>query len=392
MFKDRLRKIDIEASVKFALAWPIAQAMKPFHKNLWIISERPGEARDNGYVLYKYIRENHPDFRVYYVITKDGIDRKRIDKLGNCLEFYSFKHYVYYWMAKGHASAHVDAGTPNSRVSNFLETHGLLRNKKVYLQHGMIKDLLPFCFYKSTRADLFCCQTKIENDYVKNNFGYPMGNVQQVGLARFDNLLKSKEVKNQIYVMPTWRSWLAQKEYATVEEARTNFKRSSYFKNYNELLANPELHKYLEKSDIKLIFFVHPDMQPYWDMFSTDCARIIIADAKKFDVQELLMTSKVLITDYSSVFFDFAFMNKPVCFFQFDYDEYRSKQHPEGYYDYQDGFGPVLECADDLVKYLQHLTENGYKMDERYQKYTDTFFDLRDGNNCKRIYEAMLKM
>ena len=202
-----------------------------------------------------------------------------------------------------HASAHVDAGTPNSRVSNFLETHKFLKNKKVFLQHGLIKDLLPFCFYNSTRADVFCCQAKAETEYVKKYFGYPVGNVKQTGLARFDNLLKVSVPKKQILLMPTWRAWLAKKEFKDEETARKNFILSDYFKNYEQLISDEKLVSFLETNDLELIFFVHSDMQPYWDMFTTKSNRVIVADAPKYDVQTLLMESKVLITDYSSVFF-----------------------------------------------------------------------------------------
>lgn len=392
MFKDKIRKIDIEAIIKFVISYPCSFFVRRKHPRMWIISERPGEARDNGYALYKYIRDNHSDMDVYYVIRQDGIDRKKVELEGNIIDFYSIKHYIYYLSAYGHASAHVDAGTPNSRVSNFLERKGLLKNKKIFLLHGITKDLLPFCFYNSTRADVICCQTKIEKDYVNKYFGYPKENVQQTGMARFDNLLCEHEVKQQILVMPTWRAWLAEKEFATFEEAKKNFQKSQYFKNYNALLSNQDLKVYLEKNDLDLIFYVHPDMQPYWNMFTSDCEKIQIADAKKYDVQKLLMESKVLLTDYSSVFFDFAYMFKPILFFHFDYEEYRSKQHPEGYYDYKNGFGPVLTDVTQVIQYLKVLSANGYVMEKKYREYTDNFFDIRDQNSCERIYQVMTKL
>ena len=67
--------------------------------------------------------------------------------------------------------------------------------------------------------------------------------------------------------------------------------------------------------------------------------RIIIADMK-YDVQQLLKESLLLITDYSSVFFDMMYMNKPVNFYQFDEKQYRKSHYKEGYLNYQN-VGPV---------------------------------------------------
>lgn len=206
-----------------------------------------------------------------------------------------------YWLAKGHASSHVNAGSPNSRVSNFLETHGMLSNKKVYLQHGLIKDRLPFCFYNVTRADLYCCQCRVEKEYVEQYFGYPKGNVKQTGIARFDRLVKNHLCSRQILLMPTWRAWLSEKEYDSREQPCTRFCRSDYFLHYKTLLSDSNLHAFLEQNELELVFF-HPDMQTYCDLFGNPHERIWVADAQHFEVQTLLLQSQVLITDYSSAF------------------------------------------------------------------------------------------
>ena len=75
---------------------------------------------------------------------------------------------------------------------------------------------------------------------------------------------------------------------------------------------------------------------------------IIIADKDTFDVQDLLIRSQILITDYSSVFFDFAYMKKPEIFFQFDNERYRNSHYKEGYFSYElDGFGKVTYNRDE---------------------------------------------
>lgn len=382
MFKDRIRFIDIEAIIKFSIAWPIAFIKKIKHRDLWLISERHDEARDNGYWMFKYIKENGINQDVCYVIDSNAGDRKRIESYGNVVFFGSFKHYVVYLTASKHVSAHVDADSPNSRVSNFLETHGLLKNKRVFLQHGITKDKISFGYYSVSRAELFVCAAKPEYEFCKKEFGYPEGAVQLLGFARFDGLGVC-ETKRQILLMPTWRAWLANAD-------ETEFIESVYFKTYQSLLLNKELQEILEENEVALLFYPHSDMQKFVSLFHTDSSKIQICNANNYTIQQLLNESDFLLTDYSSVAFDMAYMGRPVCYYQFDYEEYRKGQHPEGYYSYEKhGFGPVCLQEENVVNELLDVIQRDFQVKQIYKERQDKFFSLRDRNNCERIYKAI---
>lgn len=100
----------------------------------------------------------------------------------------------------------------------------------------------------------------------------------------------------------------------------------------------------------------------------------------------------MLITDYSSVAFDFAYMNKPLIYYHFDYRKYRKNQHPEGYFKYEkDGFGPVVKTKESLYKYIDEIIDD-FKNTKKYEERVKQFFDLRDKNNCKRIYEKIKEL
>lgn len=390
MFKDKLKKRDVESIIKFSIVWPVAILMKPFICDVWLVSERPAEAQDNGYWLFKYICENECHRNTYYIIKSGARDEKKVVTLGKTIKAYSLKHYLYYLLATKHISSQIDGGMPSMRVCSFLERHGLLKNKKIFLQHGVIKDVLPFCFKETARVDMFCCSTKIETEFVRKNFGYQENEVFQTGLARFDNLYKNQgKTKKQVLVMPTWRAWLAKKEFKNDETAIANFINSPFYKCYATLLENKRLHDILKKNGYNLIFYVHSDLQFYTKQFQILDRTIEIASDQDYDVQQLLVESEILVTDYSSIFFDFAFMKKPICYYHFDYEEYRKKQHLEGYYDYHKGLGPVFDCVDDIVMYIEHIISQEGKMDQVYSELADDLMDLRDGNNCERIIKQI---
>ena len=69
---------------------PILKLLNKKYRDIWIIGERKSEAKDNGYHVFKYIRENHPDDEVYYVIDKNSNDLEKIKGLGNIIYYDSF--------------------------------------------------------------------------------------------------------------------------------------------------------------------------------------------------------------------------------------------------------------------------------------------------------------
>ncbi|MDN5576950.1 MAG: CDP-glycerol glycerophosphotransferase family protein, partial [Lactococcus lactis] len=89
-------------------------------------------------------------------------------------------------------------------------------------------------------------------------------------------------------------------------------------------------------------------------------------------------------------FFDIAYLKKPIIFFQFDYEKYRETQYQEGYFNYKKSFGPVIENEKGVIKYLKHITMQDVA--KKYQDRENNFFEFRDTNNCKRIYDEVVKV
>ena len=185
---------DVLSVFLFVIALPIACIIKVTnhirHKELWLICEAENTARDNGYHLYKYIKEKHPENKCYYAINKKSSDYKKIKKYGNIIQFYSLKHWIVYLAADKNISTQ-KAGNPNAPLFYILQVYGILKNKRVFLQHGVIKDDLPYVHYENAKFRLFICGAKDEYEYIKKEFGYPEEYVKYTGLARFDNLYEN---------------------------------------------------------------------------------------------------------------------------------------------------------------------------------------------------------
>lgn len=355
---------------------------------MWLIGERKGEAKDNGYHLFKYIRENHTDEKLYYIIEENSNDIKKICKYENIIYYDTFKHYVYYCLARKLICAHAGSTVPSSPIFWKLRENGIFNKKLIYIKHGIIKEKIKTHMYKNTKYDVIVCGAKPEYEFVKSELGYPEENVKYLGLCRFDKLHRFK-TKKQIFMMLTWRQWFDMEECVTdVESDRKRFLTSNYFKALNNFLQDKDFIKVLENEGIELIFHPHHEMQRYREFFKPYSKNIIIANEKEYDVQELLKSSEILITDYSSIAFDFAYMKKPILYYQFDSEEYYKKHYSKGYFEYEeDGFGKVSENAKDLIKNITELISNG--TNELYIKRAEKFFEINDSNNCKRTYNCI---
>ena len=169
-------------------------------RNLWVVCEGRVEARDNGYHFFKYVREKHPEEYCFYVIDKKSDGYKKVEEYGNIIQYHSFKHWVYYLSAQYNISSQ-KAANPNQILFYIIHVvFGWYKNR-VFLQHGIIKDMCDWLLYKNTKFRYFICGAKQEYEYVSKNYGYPEGNVIYTGLARFDNLYNNKINSSQILTL-----------------------------------------------------------------------------------------------------------------------------------------------------------------------------------------------
>ena len=358
----------------------------PNYKDLWIVSERGLDARDNGYHFFKYMTKEHPEINTAYIISKTSPDYKKVSALGRVIYRRSFCHYLSYLLAKVRVSTHIEGYAPD--ILFFQKTRKLVpcRAKNIFLQHGIIKDDLEFCHADRTNIDMFVCSAVPEYEYVDKVFGYKKGVLQLTGLCRYDNLHRNEKPTHKILYMPTWRSNLR-------SCSRSTFLASEYFEKNNSLLNSTELAALLEKYDYELIFYPHFEIHRFLDSFDSDNGRVKIADFANNDVQTLLIDSDILLTDYSSVYFDYAYMRKPIVYYQYDEEAFRALHYGKGYFDYRrDGFGKVVETESDVLSELEHILKNNAVPDDIYMQRMNAFFKFSDKNNCKRNYDAITKL
>lgn len=377
---------DLLTLLTFLILIPFGRLLRRWHPDIWLISERPGEARDNAYWFFRYCHDQRLHPRAYYVIRRDAHDAERIRSIAadKLIPFGSLRHYIYYIAATVHVSSHVGGGMTNARVARFLEVRGLLKNSKVYVKHGIEKDTRDWLFQKHSRIDLFCCAAQREMDHILNIYGYSESQVALTGLCRYDQLNGDASPRNSrtILVFPTWRKYLRGMD-------EREFVGSAYYVAYSSLLGSPALREIIDHHDVNVVFHLHPEMQKFSHLFRSTNPRIKISESMN-DIQTLLVNSDLLVTDYSSVSFDVAYMKKPILHYQFDYADFREGHWATGYFDFEDdGFGPILDTEAALLDAIAAAIDSGFTSVPEYELRVDTFFAHHDASNCARTFEAI---
>lgn len=357
--------------------------LKIFNKELWLICEEWNMARDNGYIFFKYMKENHPNIKCYYAINKKCNDyNKVVEYEPYIISFESIRHYFYYMSATLNLSSHKN-GNPNELIFTILHLYLHMFNNRVFLQHGITCNDLPMFYKKNSRFKYFICGAKPEYDYILSRFGYSSKELKYTGFSRFDNLNRDSINNKTILLIPTWRRWISNND---------QFLDSLFYKRWNSFINNPDLIKLLEDNNITLYFYPHVHIQQYKDNFNISSNNIKLLDINKADIQTILKEGALLITDYSSLFMDFSYMEKPVILYQFDYDEVNLKHTKFGYFNYEKaGFGKVVYDESDLIDKLSYYINNNYSVENEYIERINNFFPLRDNKNCERIYNEIIK-
>lgn len=376
--------------ILFLLAVIPALCLKRKRKNLWLVCEYGMEARDNGYWFFKHVREQHPEQDIVYAIDFSAEDYKRVKDLGECVPYGTFRHWVYYLAANVNISSQ-KGGKPNAAVCYLLEVYGILKNTRVFLQHGIMKDDMDLFHYENTKMRIFICGAKPEYEFIKKVFGYPEGYVCYTGLARFDQLPKEKEeTEKMILVVPTWRQWLYKVSSNPYEGSADQPETNEYFDSWTSFLNAAELEQMLEQYGYRLVFFPHRNMTQMFEQVKLKNSRVECLTWKEADVQVLMKQAACLITDYSSVAMDFAYMKKPVIYYQFDEKRFWNEHTQKGYFSYREnGFGAVKTSEVALLNELEYIIKGHCQMEQCYEEKVDNFFELRDNNNSERIYEKI---
>ena len=337
-----------------------------YRKHIWLVSDRPTSAGDNGEAFFKYLQTR--DVNSVFAISSKSSDYERIAKIGKTVEYESIWYRFLLCVADAHISSQL------IHMENHRET------PQIFLQHGVVihdihKMLEPvshdnfyiLCVGKKEKNLLEGAQYRIQKDHI-----------WMTGAPRFDERYNAP--KKKVIIAFTWRRTLS-------EAPRERFCQSDYYKTYQRILSDYKLIEKAKNYGYRICIKMHPEMEKYSGLMELPKEIELFTGS----YNEMYAEANLLITDYSSAIFDFLYLEKPVIYYQFDRDSfYKQQLYSIGKYDYRrDGFGEIateyVEFRDLVIDYMK----NQCKMKAKYIERERDFFQYHDKHNCERVYKKI---
>ena len=358
----------------------------------WLLGSAVGKMYgDNSAALHQYLRRQHAQIPVYWVINRDSPDVATATANGPVLFTDEVSTYVRAMLAAVHVISHGIHDVPGCGSSH---SAGAL---KVRLGHGLtaLKKTRPRLGHTNASAnavfDLVPVCSEFEQTH-KMEWGIDPARLAITGIPRFDTLLAAQRTypaeRRRILYMPTWRD--------NVPRASDGNRRPC-FQGIIEFLCNPALDQLLEHYDATLNVFFHMNIG------EKDRAAILderlwsrrVRRARLSDPQRLFAEAGLLITDYSSVAWDMLYLDKPVIFYQFDVNEYSSDRG--GYVSLRSDLpGPITHTADEticaLASYLSGELTAQAEYAARTMRWQQKAFAFRDDRNCERVTAEIIRL
>jgi CDP-glycerol glycerophosphotransferase (TagB/SpsB family) len=396
LFESVIREID--RTLKLYLAFLITRLSGKVRaiqdQRCWLIGGMSGKAyADNSAALHHYLVENCPDLKVYWVINRDSPDVDRVKRIGPVLYREALRTYVYGLLAHVQVISHglADVPTCGSSLSK-----GAV---KVRLGHGLTAlKKTKASPLRSVRAknrvfDLVPVSSEFERQN-KLSWGIAADSLAVTGLPRFDELVRKSELYRprqgadhspvRILYMPTWRDWLPR--------STGRFVGTDFYRQVTGFLLHPALNEALTRHNVFLYVHFHIIAQRHLAVIGREIAdlshiKVLSPDA---DLQDALARSRLLITDYSSVAWDFLYLDRPVLFYQFDVEKFN--EHRGAYIDLHDLFGPIAREAKEAVALTGRLMASRFDpapYRTQMDHWQSVAFRYRDARNCERVVDII---
>lgn len=363
----------------------------------WLFNDRPINANDNAEALFAFVNKNYPQVakNSYYVLSKNSPEIERLSKIGNVVIQNSLKHKILYLNAKYILTSHLATSFFKPISFGFLKYYNdLIDSKIIWLQHGITMNDIEYGanrFHKQINKIIVA--SKLEEEiFSREKYFFEDVDILKTGFPRYDVL--HNEPSRNLLIMPTWRSYLSGKILSTgMHAAVPGFELSDFYKYFSKLLSNSDLLNILKNNKYTATFVLHPGLRQYASYFKKfESAYITVVSNPSVSYRELFNTSSLMITDYSSVFFDFVYQKKPCIFYQFDKDDFFEKHYKEGEFKFDTmAPGPICKTDDEVVNWVIKHLNNNMRIFPNFLKKSNDIYINRDSLNSHRIVKELMK-
>ncbi len=371
----------------------------PRNKNIWLFgtpSHTPFS--DNVKYLFIYVSENHPQIRAIWLSVNRHVIKYLKNKGFEAYYKYSIQGFYYalrgkfYFFFSGISNINIWTSLGAIRMNLWhgvpIKTIGFDATNPIYKTSFITRFLYPGRYLRShyvlstsqKASELFASAFKVDFEQTLR-LGYPrneilswsqdkvMDFVQKYEPTQTKELIdKLKQYKKVFVYMPTWRG-----------------NGQDFIKNAN--IDFEVLNNIMQEKSYCLLLKLHPITKLSIDVKSQE--NILLID-NKLDIYPILPFTDVLITDYSSIYFDYQLMDKEVILFPFDKEEYLDEDR-EMYFDYDKVTENKLLVSnfDELVNLIKKDNKYTSVQNDLLQK---MMFETKGLESSKELVRFIMKL
>ena len=368
-------------------------------EDAWVMIDRVGDADDSAEVLFRWTRAQRAGVNAWFVVARSSPDYARLRRDGyrRVVPFGSLRHDLLMLNAAHVISSHADIDIlAPRRITRLVRPVW----RTTFLNHGVIKDDLSDWLNRKD-FDVFVTSTPAEQASIAaSGTGYRYTDRETVrsGMPRFDQLLEAArgvpETEQRLLLLaPTWRNWLVTigADLSKAPLPQEEFLRTEFATSWLGLAGSEELATTAREHGLQVALLLHPNLQPVRDRLALP-EHVQLLSFEGARVRDHFARTRLMVTDYSSMAFNAAYLDRPVVYFQFDRERVLSGAHMgrTGYYDYvRDGFGPVAESLPEALRAIDEVAAAGGALQAPYAERVRAAFPERDGRCTERTFAAI---
>ena len=365
----------------FALT-PFLRRLGLYKKSIVVFEKFCSQAQDNGLAFFSYCQKKLPrerGKRVFFILDKKNSSFRELRKAygRQVVPFMGLRHLLLmqlsplYVASESRYHGYLFRCVPNPVFREIRRGN----HKIFFLQHGVTaqKRVDPvFGAHGYNPMDYMAATSTWEQEIIVKHFGYPKERVPVTGFTRWDTWRDERNPeKKYLLLCPTWRGYLDGKDEAF-------FRGSEYYHGYQVFLEDEKLGEFLREHSLRLFFCLHPRLHEQGGVFSSPFPEVSFVPYDGKSLPGLLMGAYGVITDYSSLAYDGAYLGRPVFFYRFDEDRYNAETG--GYISREELPGPVADTKEELLSLLEASAREGFPS----PAYKEELFAYQDGKACER--------
>ncbi|RST59481.1 CDP-glycerol glycerophosphotransferase family protein [Siminovitchia terrae] len=366
----------------------------PKKKNLIVFESFHGKQySDSPRAIYEYMKQKKMPYKMYWMVDRrhldvfEKIEDVRYVKRLSLKWIFLMARAKYWvtnarlplWLPKSKDTIYVQTwhGTPLKRLGiDIEEVHMPGTNTEKYKKNFLFEAskwnylVSPNTYSTEIFKRAFGFNNKvIESGYPRNDFLINHNNPEKVTeLKRICGLPIDKKV---ILYAPTWRD----NQFYT--KGKYKFDLQIDLAQMKEEIGD----QYVIALRMHYLVAENIDLTGYEDF--------VFDFSNHEDIRELYLIADLLITDYSSVFFDYANLKRPMMFFVYDIEDYRDNLRGF-YFDFEKKApGPLVKSTDEIIREIKNIDEYGFALTKNIEEFYNQFCYLEDGYASNRVVEEV---